>query len=70
MNTTIPASDLQVGDILPQRSGTGTVRGIIARTAKTITVLVEYDEDARRTNGNQEKRANRHSLTTSIEVTR
>jgi len=66
--TTKQASEIQVGDVLPTRSGTGTVTAIASRTAKTITMVVEYDEAARKTNGNVKRRSNRHGLTTLIET--
>ena len=72
MNTSsIRARDLRIGDVMPQpRGGTGTVREIVAQTAKTISVLVEYDDAARLNNGNQATRTNRHSLSTLLQIVR
>lgn len=62
------AGSIQVGDVIPTRTGTGTVTEIKSRTAKTVTMVVEYDEAARKSNGNQARRINRHGLATLIET--
>ena len=72
----IKASDLQVGDVMPidvrRRTGThvtgqGTVTAIMAVTAKTITVHVEYSGQCVAFNG-VETRINRYSLGTVLEI--
>ena len=66
---TIPALQLQLGDILPHKHGYGMVVEFERLTDKAITVRVEYDAESIAYNG-VASRSNRYRIHTLLTVQR